>query len=165
MPNWIQGSLKARGSLDDVKRFLSEGVEALHYSEIQMIDNGFKLEEYDNGYFEVSYEIPSDAWLYFADSSRAFPDETNGIILIVDEDTKIATVHILIRQAWGFDYDYWADISKKYNIELKLYGVECGMQFTDDLEIKNGEITKSDGKSYKKYCEFVWEVPFPKMGG
>lgn len=170
MPNWIEGVLKIRGDFDNIKKLLSEEVKAYHYTDTntgnyatEEINNGFKCEEYDDSYYEVSYGIESSAWLHFKGSDRAFVDDTEGIVIILDDPKAVTSVHI--RQAWGFRYEYWVGLSKIYNVDLRLYGVELGMMFTEEVEIKDGEITLDNGKQYENFSEFIWKVPFYDMGG
>lgn len=170
MPNWIKGVLKVRGDFENVKKLLSEEVKAYHYSVInaggyatEEIDNGFKCEECDDNYYEVSYDIESTAWLYFKGSDRAFVDDTEDIVIILDDHKAVTSVHI--RQAWEFMYEYWVELSKKYNVDLRLYGVEQGMMFTEEVEIKDGKIILNNGKKYESFSEFIWKVPFCDMGG
>ena len=72
-----------------------------------------------------------------------------------------------IKQAWGIDMDDWIELSKKYSLELKLYCIESGMGFYENVHIKNGEILTDDSSGYElgRYHEFVWNCPFPWIGG
>ena len=67
-----------------------------------------------------------------------------------------------VRQAWDFPEEEWTEISKKYDVDLRLYGIERGMQFCQELEIIKGEVKLSKEKKYKNWD---WECPFPYLGG
>lgn len=52
--------------------------------------------------------------------------------------------------------------SKKYNVDIKIFVFEQGLQFTQEIEIVEGEITKNETR---KYDDYQWDVPFSKLGG
>lgn len=72
------------------------------------------------------------------------------------------TVAVEVKQAWSFDTDQWVAISKKYDLDIRLFGFECGMQFMQSIEIINGELTIDECIECDDY---VWECPMPLLGG
>lgn len=62
----------------------------------------------------------------------------------------------------GIDAEKLAEVSKKYEIDLKIYAFECGMEFNQDVEIINGEIIKNDEI---KFDDYRWECINPTKGG
>ena len=59
---------------------------------------------------------------------------------------------------------YYLDIemSKKYNLDFRVYGYEMGMEFNKEIEIVEGEIATYRLIQFKDY---KWECPDPKLGG
>ena len=66
------------------------------------------------------------------------------------------------QSAWGIDTDSLREISKKYNIDFKIYAFECGMEFNQDIEIIKGKTIKDDEI---KFNDYLWECICPDKGG
>jgi hypothetical protein len=64
--------------------------------------------------------------------------------------------------AWGIDAKPFAEISKKYGVDFKIYAFERGMEFNQDIEIVAGEIVKDEEI---KFGNYVWECINPLIGG
>ena len=100
-------------------------------------------------------------WTYVEDTKRAFI--SSGEILIYEDSSKNQIIGTCrINQAWTFEEDDWIDISKKYNVDVRLYGLECGMCFGTEMEIRKGEVIFIKDIIYD---DWDWECPFPDMGG
>lgn len=157
MPNWIEGTLKLRGSSENLKRFFDNAVQpCFSYNPKMQKREDFITCDYgeDNEFNEVSIE--SDA--YIENTSRAFVVRECYIYW----EKAYETVCIPIRQAWCFVAEEWAEISKKYNLDVRLYGFEQGMEFCQEVEIIDGKVTM-DNKI--RYDDWDWECPMPRMGG
>lgn len=159
MPNWIEGTMKLRGKQKDIMRFLD--------TEIIVNDSGGDISDYvdrNNGDGFVEYEFKNDP--YVNGTRRMFVDES--YIYIDEDDECVCLVCLNIRQAWSFsprgdeDLRLWADFTKKYNIDIKLFGIECGMQFTQEVIAIKGERVINNEKQYENW---EWDCPFPNMGG
>lgn len=156
MPNWIKGTMKLRGKREDIARFFREGLDASDHN---------KLED------QVKDDSGEDyLWFHFvngphiAGTRRAFIDDD---YVEMYDDIGIACVDI--KQAWAFnagsetgDLQRWKDISNKYNVDIRLYGIESGMQFTQEIIIVRG---KDPIENVKQYDDWDWDCPFPDMGG
>ncbi len=46
--------------------------------------------------------------------------------------------------------------------DIKIFTFECGMEFTQEIEISKGEIIKN---ACYEYDDYQWEVPFSNLGG
>ncbi|MGR5995465.1 hypothetical protein ACT7C9_25025 [Bacillus cereus] len=55
-----------------------------------------------------------------------------------------------------------ATLSKEYNVDIKIYAFEKGMEFNQDVEIHKGEIIKNVEIEFDNY---MWECINPNMGG
>lgn len=155
MPNWIEGTLKLRGNSEDLKRFFDSAIQpcASHNPKMQKREDFIKC-DYEGGDCVVS--LKRDAWV--SGTARAFVAEECDVYWNKSYDT----VCIPIRQAWVFVPENWEEISKKYNIDVRLYGFECGMEFCQELEIIAGKLTMDNEI---KYADWDWECPMPLMGG
>ena len=160
MPNWIEGTMKLRGKREDIYRFFKEGLEPSSWAgesnkiEEQVLD--YSGEEYLNFYFK---DLP-----HIKGTRRAFITDTE---VYMENDTGIVCVDI--KQAWGFaarreteDLANWKAISDEYNVDIKLFGIECGMEYTQEIIIIRG---RTPIENIKKYENWEWDCPFPNMGG
>lgn len=164
MPNWIEGTMKLRGKREDIKRFFDEGVEASGWfgetreREEQIINNSDEdcLDYSFNGHphiKETRRMFITDNYLYF------------------EKDEGVCCFNI--KQAWSFtsldrDEDALIQIADKYNLDIKLYGIECGIGFCQEVFIRHGRDGKAGEIVYNnvvQYEDWDWECPFPYMGG
>lgn len=159
MPNWIEGTCKLRGSPDDLYRFFKTGVEEPGNGV------GAKREDYIETWKQEEYYdvyIKEDA--YISGMHRAFANDDQELFIPLAESKpgKPEVVFFPIRQAWSFRSEEWRQLSEKYNLDIRLFGFECGAQFCQDIEIINGKITKDE---VIQYGNWVWDCPMPGMGG
>ncbi len=178
MPNWCEGTLRFRGKKENVMKFLSEGFEILNMREhdenfnakyICKMMERVKKEALEEGY-EVTVDLKDNGeYIYICDTRRAFVEWdpqlglwTNQMWIEYYDDDKCMLGVLPVKQAWAYDDGDWVDISKKYEIDLHLFGWEAGMCFDDELEIHNGEIVKTGGHTYDNW---IWECPNPFVGG
>ena len=178
MPNWCQGSLKVRGKRKDVRKFFTEGVNVYeHFTK-------------DDEHVEVL--VPKDDWLYIdldasdeseyiyynpnagcysnsvyiEETNRAFIDDDNDpiIIPVTDDDCEVV-VYAPIKQAWDFRIDDWAKLSGFTQLHFKLYGIEKGGGFVHSIDVDNGQVLEDKTTSFESDDDFIWNCPFPWMGG
>lgn len=83
-------------------------------------------------------------------------------IYIYAYENGICIAPILAKQAWAFVADNFKDLSKEFNVDFRFFGFEQGMEFCQDVEIINGEITKDEEINFD--C-WAWDCPMPLMGG
>lgn len=77
-------------------------------------------------------------------------------------DEKEPIVAIDFKAAWRIEVETLSEISKKYNIDFKIYAFEMGMEFNQDIEIIKGQIIKNEEITFNNYG---WECIDPTMGG
>ena len=151
MPNWIEGTLKIRGTYQDKMRFFNECVK----------ENGL-----GSGYFNIS----SDEWgseiafkgePWVKDSNRAFILDQE-IAVGGKKDNKVEVTCLEIKQAWSFDEEGWSKVSRDYNIDIRFYRFEQGMEFCKEVEIIEGKVTLLNQINY---LDWDWECPCPRKGG
>lgn len=168
MPNWIEGTLKVKGKYENVKRFFTEGIQAYELGknvELKKVpkDSWLEIEDYNYGeggfgctiYYTNGYEP------HINNTHRAFITGNNVYIETYVKDA-IISASIEIKQAWSFKADEWLNIAETYNLDIRLYGVESGVQFCQDVEIIGGHITKDKEITYD---DWDWDCPMPRMGG
>ena len=159
MPNWIEGTMKLRGKREDITRFFREGLEPSNWPkpedrENQVVENG------DDEYLDFSFINEP----HIIGTRRAFITDSG-----VDMEEDEGVVCVDVKQAWAFDagnqtndLQNWKDISDKFNVDIRLYGVECGMRFTQEIIIVRD---KSPIVNERQYENWDWECPFSRMGG
>lgn len=159
MPNWIEGTLKLRGDTKCLQNFFEHGIlPCANYTNRNEFVKCHWGPDNDN---QVS--IWPDA--YIEDTKRAFV--ANGTDIFWNDD--YATVCIPIKQAWGFEAGDWLELANKYNLDVKLYGIECGMEFMQEIEIvkleKTDEARIIVRNTIQHFDDWEWECPFPYLGG
>lgn len=178
MPNWCEGSLKVRGKRKDVFRFFTEGVNVYEYftqdgqciEALASKDDWLYVEPDTSDGFEYIYYSPDNGHysnlVYIEGTDRAFiDDDADAISVPVAEDDHEVTVYASIKQAWDMRVSDWVKLSKATNLHFKLYGIESGGAFTRAIEVNNGELIENETVSYKTNDDFIWNCPFPWMGG
>ena len=159
MPNWIRGTMKLRGDRKNIKRFFTEGLEASHWIDEEKLED--QVTDNSNEY-ELYMCFQNEP--HIIGTRRAFITDDSVTMDMNEETEGIACVDI--KQAWSFtdggNADKWKAISDKYDLDLKLYGVECGMQFVQEIIILRG---KNPIDNVIQYKDWDWECPFPNMGG
>ena len=161
MPNWIEGTLHLRGKVKDIHRFLSEGISksvSLWNRDIQetIIDDSRPKEGV------VAFNFMHDPWI--VDTQRAFLNDQYVAIRYKDENEETST-SLVVNQAWSFKTDNWIALSKKYDIDIRLNGFECGGKFGQQITILRGDPEPTVDEEVLKYDDWEWECPFPNMGG
>lgn len=166
MPNWIEGTLKLRGNSEDLKRFFAEGLEPStdHGEEL---DKNVTLEDFVKWKHYACCDICDDIEIHnqphIIGTRRAFIYDCD--VCWVGSNDEIDTICMPFKQAWSFSatgLEQWEDISKKFNLDIRLYGFESGMEFCEEVEIIKGKTTLHN---VIKYNDWYWECPMPLMGG
>lgn len=170
MPNWCEGVLKVRGQIENIKRFLLEGLD---YNDYQYTphtnDNGIvSLEETAIPREEITKEI-GDNGVYITNTDELYIKDTRRMFVASDDiDSNVirrdntALIFIDVKQAWGFIADDLARISQKYGVDFRIFATESGMEFCQEIEVLQGEILIDRIIPYK---DFNWEAPDPRIGG
>lgn len=169
MPNWIEGTLKIRGTKENIEYFIKNGIDYNDYK----YDLGNS--DLKNGYLKtvavprVDCDIVSDKYdlsvknvrdLHIKETRRMFinSDKIEGYWRDLDKEIIV----IDIQQAWNFDNIELEKLSSKYNVDFYLFGTEKGMEFCQEVEVVDGKTTKND---CIEFDDFEWECPDPRLGG
>ena len=149
MPNWAEGSLKLRGKKENI-------AQALKYM-FCTADNVEIEEDLEIGWFKLTTTAP---YFYINGTRRAFI-KNDKLDFWLDDDYLVIEINDF-NQAWAAVPDNYKEISSKFDVDIKIFTFECGMEFTQEIEISKGEITKD---ICYEYDEYQWEVPFSNLGG
>lgn len=160
MPNWIEGTMKLRGKREDIYRFFKEGLDPSSWA-----GESTKIEEQVFDYSGENYlDFCFKDQPHIKETRRAFITDTE---VYMENDTGIVCVDV--KQAWGFDAGRetedlanWEAISDEYNLDIKLFGIESGMEYTQEVIIIRG---RKPIVNVKQYEDWEWDCPFPNMGG
>ena len=164
MPNWAEGILKIRGARKDVKKFLTEAMNPLPEpgSELKAILTGEQTEppkaEIQEDEFDFVMRAPNG--FHIKNTRRAFVE---GVIEYYFEDQAEDVVTIdTFKQAWGVDAEPFIKHSKQYDLDIRIYVFERGMEFNQEIEIHKGELIKNNEIQFDDY---EWECLMPNLGG
>lgn len=162
MPNWCEGKLKIRGKIEDIILFLEDGTRYIARCFYLSEQIKPKVEVNECGELKIKCKnIQNVDELYILGTRRHFLTIEKDCF-VYDEDKKEQIVLMDFHSAWGIDTPALRDISKKYNIDFKIYAFECGMEFNQDIEIVKGKVIKDNEI---KFDDYLWECIFPDLGG
>lgn len=174
MPNWAKGYLKVRGKTADIFDFIENGmsyVGEILVGEYGVAERPIKIDRDD---FLEELEIPLSKQVFGEDADKVFYQSIyikgthrNFIRNGVDEILKdLNETSVLVfsgfEAAWGVDVPPYVEISKKFNIEIKIEVYERGMEFSQHIYIKDGEVYMDEKR---KYDDWKWDCPCPDFGG
>ncbi|CDO03126.1 hypothetical protein BN988_01626 [Oceanobacillus picturae] len=162
MPNWAEGVLKIRGTRQDIKKFLMEGLSPLNpFGGIAML-MGKETDPPEVQLKEDEWDLNMSAphGFYIEGTRRAFIE--GGITWDFDDKhIEILTIEDF-KQAWAVITENFVDISEKFNLDIKIYAFEYGMEFNQDIEIHKGKVIRDNEITFDDY---QWECLYPNLGG
>lgn len=148
MPNWAEGSLKLRGRSENIASALKQ----------MLLNDTVTLEdEWDGTLLKFNNTAP---YFYINETRRAFIDQKQIEVWLEEEFCIVELDNF--KQAWSAIPENYQEISSKFDVDIKIFTFECGMEFTQEIEISKGEIIKDLCYEYDNYR---WEVPFSNLGG
>lgn len=151
MPNWCTGTLKVRGTQQNVERFLAESMPQFHCP-LDMNECETTLIRQPNSDIYNGYIVGSKRSFVESDIAFLFPSNNNTIILMFER----------VDCAWSFDVNEFAELSKKFQVDFFFYGFEQGQAFNQKVEIHNGVVIKNE---IIKFDDYQWECIYPYLGG
>lgn len=148
MPNWAEGSLKLRGKSENIASALKE----------MLLNDTVTLEDkWDGALLIFNNTAP---YFYINGTRRAFIDKKQIEVWFEEEFLTVELDNF--KQAWSAIPENYKKISSKFDVDIKIFTFECGVEFTQEIEISKGEIIKDICYEYDNY---QWEVPFSNLGG
>ncbi|MCY9527024.1 hypothetical protein M5W68_18405 [Paenibacillus larvae] len=153
MPNWCVGTLKVRGDKENIRNFL----RGAFVCPVSMFSTEKPTIEEQEGLISVT--APGLCHHFYIKGSRRNFINSNSIEWYTDEQILLIPEY---EAAWGIDTDVLTDLSVKYQIDIKIYAFEKGMQFNHDFEVHKGKIIKNKEITFDCYD---WECVCPELGG
>ena len=151
MPNWSKGCLKVRGKAANVKKFVLEGLQPVDF-----FGNALpKLELSDLG------EVDTDKDCWIEGTTRGFVENLYADFSFVEDDETF-TATLDAKFAWAAEVEELLALCQKYEVDMKLYAFEKGMEFNQDILIVDGEIRRDCRIEFEDYN---WECICPTLGG
>lgn len=162
MPNWCEGNVRLRGTKENIKNFLDN--EIVYVKRVGEEYKEFKpfKEETES---EYTLSLPNEAFSFYVRNTMRNFFFTN-MIQFYWFDTEEYEEGIVVLEnfnsAWSLKEQGWADHAKKYGIDIKIFGFERGMEFSQVMEItRHGNVeTKTT-----EYSDWNWDCPCPDLGG
>lgn len=148
MPNWAKGSLKLRGKSENIASALKE----------MLLSNTVTLEVEYNG--DLLIFNSKDPYFYINGTRRAFINQKQIEVWLEEEFCTVELDNF--EQAWSAIPENYQEISSKFDVDIKIFTFECGVEFTQEIEISKGKIIKI---VCNEYDDYQWEVPFSNLGG
>ena len=148
MPNFAEGTFKLRGKKENIASALKE----------MLASDTVTISEKNDGE-ELTFTT-TNSYFYINKTRRAFFD-SSLIEILFEESFEIIEIDNFI-QAWGVIPGDYLDFSKKHGVDIKIFAFEQGLEYSQEVEIINGAITRN---IKRKYVDYKWDVPFSKLGG
>lgn len=148
MPNWAEGTIKLRGKSENIASALKE----------MLLNDTVTLEDKWDG----ALLIFNNTTPYFRinKTRRAFIDQKQIDVWFEEEFCIVELDNF--KQAWSAIPENYQEISTKYDVDIKIFTFEMGMEFTQEIEISKGKIIKDICNEFDNY---QWDVPFSRLGG
>ena len=151
MPNWCKGTLKIRGTISNLKKFVCEGLASISGENVlQIIDDD-----------SLSFCVEVKKLLWIRGTHRHFV-EPDYIEAYADSQDEKCVLTIPMEAAWSIDSDSLLAICKEFKIDMKIQGFERGMEFSQLIEIVDEKIIQDEEIIYK---DWKWDCPCPDIGG
>ena len=162
MPNWCEGTFRARGPLENIERFISEGLGCVSGNG----ENDFRIEKttYDDD--TVEFEVKGQDMAHIAGTKRHFLTFREWPYINVHQiegSEGLFGFAAPFRAAWAIDLEAIASIAEQFFIKIRVNGFELGMQFAQLIEVnEHGQVICD---SIMRYMDYEWECPMPLLGG
>lgn len=162
MPNWCEGMLKIRGKQEDVFNLIADNLQVWKLVIIRepKFDMREELEKEAIKIDRKDKAIYVEKTAYIKGTHRNFV-EPNDIIVYKRKDGN-ACIAVEFKAAWYVESEPYIELSKAYNVDIKIQAFERGMEFSRYILIENGNLKEDKETAYDDY---VWECVMPNLGG
>lgn len=173
MPNWIEGTFRFRGSKENVKKFIMEGLKPVsNFGCEEKFQSTIKFEE--DEYIEIKFTLNNQN----EDSKKKYPDylyipHTHRHFVKLDSYGYISSQSCKknndlvfatnFKAAWSIDTEAIVQVAKEFQIDIRVNGYERGMEFEQLLEVDRNGVIKCDRDI--EYTDYIWECSMPLLGG
>lgn len=163
MPNWVEGTFRARGTRENIEKFALNGLEPVGFfgNEAGKIELTHQWDDELDFRIKKDDDSPKQFSLWIKNTRRHFLECTS--FEAYKRKDGLFSFYCPFKAAWSIDDDSIAAIAKDFGIKIKVNGYERGMEFEQTVEADEfGNIVLSEEKEYDDY---EWECPMPGMGG
>jgi hypothetical protein len=164
MPNWVEGNLKIRGRIEDIKNFIEH--EMVWGQDPNLVQAEVTINEL---YGEMTVYRPNDRinnYLWINGSRNYVQPHGDSFGVYWNPKNKHPDTVIMVFEgynaAWDVDVEPYIRFSNEYNIDFRIIGFEQGLEFGVDISIEDGHLVKAE---HLKYENWDWDCPFPYFGG
>lgn len=162
MPNWCEGMLKIRGKQENVFNLLADNLQV--WKTVLVKDPKFDIrDELDKEAIDIDRKneiIHVKKTAHIKGTRRNFV-EPNDINVWKGKDGN-SCVAIEFKAAWDVLSEPYLELSKRYNVDIKIEAFERGMEFSRYILIENGDLKEDKDVEYDDY---VWDCVMPHLGG
>ena len=150
MPNWCEGTFKARGKKADLLRFIKKVLEGYKYT---VGDDGYEIEVKDL----KSVYVPGGNRLFLNLDKRPYIELNKSKL---DGDFQFCCP---AQKAWAYNSEVLAKLAAENHIDIRVDGYENGLNFEQHIEVTRTGSIRTD--SMVSYIDYDWECPMPLLGG
>lgn len=167
MPNWCEGNMRLRGKPEKIIDFLKNELLCVAHKRglMEVVE---RVPEFEEECGLIKLRFPEDMKdlffksIYIRGTRRNFArDDEMSIEVDPDEDVTIAYIPDF-KAAWDIDPEPYVKKAKKYGIDIKIFGFECGMQFERIVEVVEGALVRNQTI---EHGDWRWDSAFPMLGG
>ena len=150
MPNWCIGTLRVRGTKENLTKFILEGLHPVTYfgQELQAL-------EIDN------YGCVECKRCWIKGTRRGFVTDLYECVAELEDEGK-TTIALDAEFAWAIEPEKLLISCKEYGVDMRIYAFEQGVAFNQNIEIIDGKITKNEEITFDDYN---WDCICPNIGG
>jgi hypothetical protein len=162
MPNWCEGMLKIRGKQEDVFCLLINNL-SVWKTVLQKEPSISIVEIPDEDGIKIDVKnktIHVNNLAYIKGTCKNFV-EPNDIEVYKGVDGN-SCVALEFKGAWVINSEPYVNLSRKYNVDIKIEAFERGMEFSQFILIEKGELKEDKDIKYDNY---VWDCVMPNLGG
>lgn len=166
MPNWCKGNIRLRGKRESIINFLRNELLYTGYPHGLMGATETGPLNIDDDGCETVVSIPKEkqgfafSCLYIKDTRRNFIDQKS--FEVYGDEKEIVVCIDCFKAAWYIEAWPYLEKARKYGIDIRIVGFECGTQFMQNIEVVNGELAKNEEI---KFEDWEWQCLMPNMGG
>ena len=136
MPNWCEGNLRIRGTVQQLAEFVKNAVDADDVTKYLLTDTKINV-----------YLKNGATWL--RGSERAFV--MGSIEAYANSPKQKKSVALDYRSAWRVESNVLLDLAVKTGVDIRLYAYERGAEFNRNIEIIGGKMVKDETISFDDY--------------
>lgn len=161
MPNWVEGNIRFRGTRENIEGFLRNELRTGGAKRSNATtDCAPACYEDRQGNLVVQETSGCNRGFYISGTDRNYI-ACNMITVYLQHGEEGTLVLDNFQAACSIDPKPYVELSKTYNIDIKLVGYEGGNEFSQHIEIIHGELIANEKLEYD---DWLWQADFPNLG-